>query len=222
MQFHPDIDALQKALPALTGKDKDFATDLIEGKWGYKNKGKLSEKQWYWVKKLAEKAKTVHVPTAMGTATCEVIPGVGRTKALMALFDAPAGKLKAPAVNMPGLLQHAGKALDLKFYKGTEKSKYPGAINCITKGNWGQDMFAARVMLDGEIHMAGWVKANEKTMTSLVTLLQAFAKEPQSFVASYGKLVGKCCFCQKPLNDPKSTSKGYGPVCAEKWGLPWG
>lgn len=221
MQFHPDIDKLQKALPALAGKDKDFATDLIEGKWGYQKTGKLSEKQWYWVKKLAEKAETQ--TSAFGKATCEVVPGVGRTEKLMALFNAPAGKLKSPAITMGGLLQHEGKTYDLKFYKGGVASKYPGAINCIAlKAYLGGDRFVARIMLDGEIHLPAWIKASDATMTALVTNLKAFAKEPQGFVASYGKLIGRCCFCNKGLDDPKSVTRGYGPTCAKKWGLPWG
>lgn len=31
-----------------------------------------------------------------------------------------------------------------------------------------------------------------------------------------------CMFCSKPLTDDRSTEVGYGPQCAETWGLPWG
>lgn len=40
--------------------------------------------------------------------------------------------------------------------------------------------------------------------------------------AAFGELVGRCVFCSTPIDTPESTSRGYGPVCAEKNGLPWG
>jgi hypothetical protein len=37
---------------------------------------------------------------------------------------------------------------------------------------------------------------------------------------------GVCMFCSRDLNDPRSDplkgGVGYGPVCAQKYGLPWG
>lgn len=43
--------------------------------------------------------------------------------------------------------------------------------------------------------------------------------------AAYGKMHERCCFCAKALSDDedgRSVDMGYGPVCAEKYGLPWG
>jgi hypothetical protein len=40
--------------------------------------------------------------------------------------------------------------------------------------------------------------------------------------AEHGHKTGNCCFCSRPLNDARSTEVGYGPVCADKWELPWG
>lgn len=40
--------------------------------------------------------------------------------------------------------------------------------------------------------------------------------------ALHGKMTGKCCFCNSPLIDQKSTDVGYGPVCAKHYGLPHG
>jgi hypothetical protein len=40
--------------------------------------------------------------------------------------------------------------------------------------------------------------------------------------AAFGKLVGRCCFCSHAIDTPESTAVGYGPVCASKFGLPWG
>lgn len=40
--------------------------------------------------------------------------------------------------------------------------------------------------------------------------------------ARFGHAHGCCLFCLRNLTDERSTEVGYGPVCAEKNGLPWG
>lgn len=40
--------------------------------------------------------------------------------------------------------------------------------------------------------------------------------------ARFGKVTGACVFCSRLLTDERSVSAGYGPVCAEREGLPWG
>lgn len=41
-------------------------------------------------------------------------------------------------------------------------------------------------------------------------------------VAKLGQTVGFCFYCGSFLSDPESKSKGYGPICAKHYGLPWG
>jgi hypothetical protein len=48
------------------------------------------------------------------------------------------------------------------------------------------------------------------------------ATNPAAAGKAYGQRVGNCSFCSLPLEDGRSVHVGYGPVCAEKWGLPWG
>lgn len=38
----------------------------------------------------------------------------------------------------------------------------------------------------------------------------------------FGALTGTCVYCARELNDERSIEAGYGPVCADKNGLPWG
>lgn len=40
--------------------------------------------------------------------------------------------------------------------------------------------------------------------------------------AAFGHSTGKCVFCSQKLTDGRSTEVGYGPICAENNGLPWG
>ena len=53
-------------------------------------------------------------------------------------------------------------------------------------------------------------------------LLVALATDPAKVAAEHGKLTGKCCFCNRKLDDKRSTEVGYGPICAEHYSLPWG
>ena len=41
-------------------------------------------------------------------------------------------------------------------------------------------------------------------------------------MARLGRESGSCQFCNRPLRDERSTKAGYGPTCAERWGLAWG
>lgn len=38
----------------------------------------------------------------------------------------------------------------------------------------------------------------------------------------FGELYSKCIFCSRKLSTEESKDAGYGPDCAEKYGLPWG
>jgi hypothetical protein len=49
----------------------------------------------------------------------------------------------------------------------------------------------------------------------------AIAADPVTAIVRYGHLTGKCSFCCRPLTDGGSIEHGYGPICADKYGLPW-
>ncbi len=101
-----------------------------------------------------------------------------------------------------------------------DKSNYKGSINITDGGPYDNNTWFGRVSPQGE-----WKKSNSvqgDTMTSLVALLSALSADPAATAAAYGKLTGQCCFCNKPLNDERSTAVGYGKTCAGNYNLPWG
>ncbi len=61
-----------------------------------------------------------------------------------------------------------------------------------------------------------------ETATAIVAALRAIALDPAKAAQAYGTLTGQCCFCSRDLTDARSIDKGYGPVCADHFGLPWG
>jgi len=48
------------------------------------------------------------------------------------------------------------------------------------------------------------------------------SSDPVGFMATCSKDMNRCCYCNLPLEDERSKEVGYGKVCAERWGLPWG
>lgn len=55
-----------------------------------------------------------------------------------------------------------------------------------------------------------------------INRLTADMKVTAEQAARFGKLWGSCVFCSRLLTDERSVAVGYGPVCAEHNGLPWG
>lgn len=73
---------------------------------------------------------------------------------------------------------------------------------------------------DGSLVQAGQV--SWELARGMLFKLSEDTKATPSQAAKFGQLVGRCCFCSKAIDTPESTQAGYGPVCASKYGLPWG
>lgn len=74
------------------------------------------------------------------------------------------------------------------------------------------------------VYAKAWDTDTEKWeyTSGLVTKLSADMKLTAEDAAKFGSLYGRCVFCSQQLNDERSIVVGYGPVCAENHGLPWG
>lgn len=68
---------------------------------------------------------------------------------------------------------------------------------------------------NSELILKNHVKPEERA-----TLL-ALSENPVNFAIIFGKRTGCCLFCSKMLTTPESVGSGYGPVCADKYNLPW-
>jgi hypothetical protein len=73
---------------------------------------------------------------------------------------------------------------------------------------------------DGSLVQAGQV--SWELARGMLFRLSENTKATPSQAAKFGQLVGRCCFCSKAIDTPESTQAGYGPVCASRYGLPWG
>ena len=196
------VQILEKST-TLPNKDLEFAFSLISG---FKKYGRVSDKQRYWLVTLAERAANPQkAPERSKTA-------IGDLSALNALFDKAREGLKNPAF----IFDADGTGIRVSVAGPT--SKVPGSLNVTTKGSFENRTWFGRILKDGQFEASP--RAN--IPAGLIESLKAFATDPAGQAALYGQKFGHCCFCARELTDGRSIHVGYGPVCADKWGLPWG
>jgi len=56
----------------------------------------------------------------------------------------------------------------------------------------------------------------------VIPIMQELCEDPIKFGAMRGQQYKHCCFCNTELTSKASLFAGYGPICADNWGLPWG
>ncbi len=174
----------------------EFPSSLLRQ---YDNGRPLSAKQWYWVERLAAPRPVEQLPSFAG---------------VLDLFARAREHLKYPKI---ALL--VGEQ-PVRLHVAGPRSRHAGSVQ-ITDGTGFGGLYFGRVDPNGQATLS------EKNLPppakqALVNLLTALAERPAEVAAHYGKLTGNCCFCSRALSDARSTVVGYGPVCAEHYGLPWG
>lgn len=133
-------------------------------------------------------------------------------KNIYSLFDtAIASRLKYPEIH---LQTPNGKPIEIR--RAGSKSRYVGQL-LITDGRpYGQNAYY------GRIDQNGMFQAGRETNPELLPLLDKLADNPAQVAGEYGRLTGRCSFCNLALTDEESTAVGYGPICAKHYGLPHG
>jgi hypothetical protein len=191
--------ALNERLKKLSTKDREFARDLLKRR-------DPSEKQLLWIGKLIERADGVGLDEPKPTEVAAA-PQVSGVVAIVALLERGAETLKRPKVRFLA----EGRNLCLSIASG--RARFPGSID-VTSVGYGQ--WLGRVHKDGRFE----ARCDQDMATAILAALQAFGADPARIASEYGRETGECCFCARELTDPVSVSVGYGPVCADKFGLP--
>lgn len=203
MTFKESAIALKDNLAKLGAKDQAFAESLLGQ---YAQKGSLSEKQAYWVEKLAARATKGDEPV--------VATPVGDISGIVQLIQNAKSKLKFPRVLL------LTDVATLRVSLAGPASKMPGSV-MITENEKqadGRYVWVGRITVDGKF-IPGKNVAEDK-MSTFVAALTLFAADPAGVAKAYGIKTGHCCFCARELTDKVSVGLGYGPICAERWGLP--
>jgi len=195
------IDQLKAAVPNLPEKDQDFARSLLAAASRWRG---LTDKQTYWAKRLIDKA-------AGKSAEPEQISN--NLAPILGLFQKAASKLKHPAIVL------SADNIPLRVTVAGSRSKYPGSLNVTGLGSFDNRAWYGRVTEQGT-----WVPGRDagNNAPKIAGVLRRFAADPAAVAGEHGKITGCCCFCNRPLDDKRSVAVGYGPTCAENYGLTWG
>ena len=132
----------------------------------------------------------------------------------MKLFTDAKANLKFPKIMMESC------DMPLKFTVAGAKAKFPGTINITDGGPWGGNVWYGRVDAEGTWAPSTVTTNDQKVIIARV--LQAFSHNPAKAAMTYSKGKTRCCFCAKQLDTNASKFVGYGPTCADNYGLPWG
>ena len=126
------------------------------------------------------------------------------------LRKAQAAQKRAPKIT----LQTSTGKLVLKL--AGDRSSRPGTVTVTDGGTFEAGTFYGRISVFGEFD------ASRAATPEVADLLRALAANPAAVSGQHGVATGTCCYCSRALSTKESRSVGYGPDCAEKYGLPWG
>lgn len=188
------------AAGAMPADSITFAKSLVNC---FDQRGSLSPKQAPWVDKLIERAAK---PAPAVEQLDAKVAGVFR------LFE----KASDAGLKHPKIRLETEEGQYLVFARCGARSRYEGQVQITDGGPFGANKYF------GRINEAGQLQAGRDMNGDVQATVKALATDPARTAAVYGKRTGECCFCGLGLTDGRSVLVGYGPVCADRYGMPWG
>lgn len=201
---------LKTAVLFLNPRDRIFAESLLKQ---YAERGSLSEKQMYWVSKLAlvgHPAPVAAPAPAAPPISTQLANGFNQ---VVALFD----RAQAAGLAFPKIRLETEDGTKVVLRRLGASSNSPGFISVTDAGK----SFQTRRYF-GKVSPQGTFFGAPATTPGVAKLLQDLARDSAGTAALYGHKHSSCCFCGLELKTRESVAMGYGPICAQKFGLPWG
>lgn len=181
----------------LSFRDSTFAQSLLSAWYGKRATGK----QWEWIVRLSERA-----------AAPKSEPATVNLWNICKMFSVAIGAFARP----PKLTLRVDSIGKVRIAFCGPRSKYHGSFNVTDGRAFGDNIFYGRIDSNGNFHPSA------HSTPELIAALEAFNANPAESATTHGHMSGNCMFCSKTLTDSRSVTVGYGPDCAENWGLPWG
>lgn len=104
----------------------------------------------------------------------------------------------------------------ITIYPAPRHSRNAGSYYVKARSGTGQKLYC------GMLASTGAFTASNQCPLDVLEALREFSADPTRAAAAYGHALGHCCFCGRGLTDARSVAMGYGPVCANHFGLEWG
>lgn len=195
MEIADKIAQLQTLSDRLNFSDAELAERLVKRFLA----NKLPPHQEAWVDELIARAQR-HKPLL-----------VGEVRGVIELLEHAAQHLNNPTLR----LRVRQIEQDIHLRIGAT-----GTVRLTTGLRFGGFRFLGRITEEGVYEPSPDISTEE--VLSLGQALKTLAEDPAGAAAAYARLTGTCCFCGSKLSTELSTAVGYGPICADHFGLPWG
>ena len=176
----------------------DFGASLCDSirRWG-----NLSPSQMGWAHQLV-----VEADAPRDSSGDRHLPRV------RSLIDAAAESgLRFPKIN---LTTPDGKRVRLS--RAGDRSRAPGVVHITDGRPYDNNTYYGKLYTDGVF------LPSRSATPDIIEFLESLDADPEATASAYGTRTGNCCFCTRQLTDGRSVAVGYGPVCAENFGLAWG
>lgn len=200
-----DLNLAQAVEVVRANPSTSFAADLVAAYDRYRDKLHGNKAAWLLVIGQQVLDRRNAAPAPVRTALTADFAG------LTAIFT----RALASGKKYPKIALRTAGGLPLVLSLAGERSRYAGAVNVTDGGKYPDNVYYGRIEPNGAF-------AGRDPGPDVMGLLLRFAADPQGVAAAYGRETGECCFCQAELTDERSVLQGYGPICAERHGLPWG
>lgn len=118
-----------------------------------------------------------------------------------------------------GLAQPRIRTQGLELYVTGRMSRYPGSLYVVNGRKRGSGAFWGWIDQQGV-----WHKRNNPPQP-IEARLVGYNEDVERLIndcVAYAKRTGACSFCGSELTDARSVQVGYGPICAQRYGLSWG
>lgn len=202
------IEELEQNLQHLSPRDQEFAKSLIGN---FRNYG-LSQKQGNYVAILLDRVdealgrkQEVQLPAKFDKSGEQLAPGF--TKIVALFLKAKEQGLKWPKIR---LQTSQGEKIVLRLSQRGDVTVTDNATSFDDRRYYGR------------ISPQGFYAPTEIVTPDVTQLLKDLAQNPAEMAALYGHQTSNCCFCGLQLTTSESVTVGYGPICADNFGLPWG
>lgn len=207
MSVGTQVFRLEELLPKVPEKSREFARSLV-GQW--RQKRRLSQSQQLWVDKLIVMA--TEEPKAPEPKPVAESLNVGLEK-LHALFDKARSHVRSNESYRPKLHLVLDDGRPVEVYAAKDSSKNPGSIYVTVSGHY-----------YGKIDRNGGLTLGPRgeRVNEIHDRIRAVCENPTAAGRLHGHKHVWCMFCGIKLESPESKYYGYGPICADKWGLEWG
>jgi hypothetical protein len=105
---------------------------------------------------------------------------------------------------------------DLLFSLAPAGGRNAGHVYVKGEKDWdGERPYLGKITPEGKLYLGAGVSDEIRDR------ILAIGSDVVKSAKAHGAQHGNCCFCGSPLSTDASVSNGYGPICADNWGLPW-